>query len=133
MTNSPDFQSNIPEEYLNSDFDFGFTNVDESELNEILELDAAQTTPDEIADIQNKLSQILQMNSTCEGANQVKEQYDELLTAKLSEVEKIIIPLLVNLKKNTNKDYIYWPGATRDAQCNLQIQKVLSVTRNGSL
>ena len=128
----PDFQSDIPEEYLNSEFDFGFTKVDENELNNLLELDASQTTPDEIADIQGKLDQILQMNSTCEGANQVKEQYDELLAAKLQEVEKVIIPLLVNLKKNPGKDYIYWPGATRDAQCNLQIQKVLSVTR-GSL
>ena len=28
----PDFQQNIPEEYLNSDFDFGFTAVDADEL-----------------------------------------------------------------------------------------------------
>ena len=45
------------------------------------------------------------------------------------EVEKIVIPLLINLRKNKQKDYLYWPGGQREAQCNLQIEKLLNITR----
>jgi len=126
-----DFNQDIPEEYLSDDFDFGFTAADEGDLNELLELDASKTTPDEIAAIKSQLDLILEMNSTCEGANQVKAQYDELLKAKLLEIERAVVPLLLNLKKNKGKDYIYWPGKQREAQCDLQIQKVLGMTRSG--
>ena len=101
------------------------------EVAELLELDASKTTPDEIAAIKSQLDLILEMNSTCEGANQVKAQYDELLKAKLLEIERAVVPLLLNLKKNKAKDYIYWPGKQREAQCDLQIQKVLGMTRSG--
>tara|TARA_R110002073_G_scaffold74686_1_gene182622 strand:- start:156 stop:521 length:366 start_codon:yes stop_codon:yes gene_type:complete len=116
------------EEYSNGDFDFGFTAADEDELNALVHLDD-QTTPDEIKDMQEKLDLILQMNSTCEGAGAVKQQYDELLAAKMIEIERIILPLLLNLKKNKQKDYLYWPGGQREAKCDLQIQKVLNITR----
>ena len=109
-----DFNHDIPEEYLDDSFDFGFTAADDGDLNELLELDL-----------------ILEMNSTCEGANQVKAQYDELLKAKLLEIERAVVPLLLNLKKNKAKDYIHWPGKQREAQCDLQIQKVLGMTRSG--
>ena len=109
------------------DFDFGFTSVDEDELNNLLTGDA--TTPDEILAIKEKLDLILEINSTCDGASEVKQQYDELLAAKMDEVEKIVLPLLVNLKKNKVKDYLYWPGAQRETQCELQIQKLLNITR----
>ena len=119
----------IPDEYVNGDCDFGVTAADEDELNALVQLDDA-TTPDEIKEMQEKLDLILQMNSTCDGANQVKEQYDELLLAKMEEVEKVVLPLLVNLKKNKQKDYLYWPGGEREAKCELQIQKLLGITRS---
>jgi len=119
----------IPEDYLNGDFDFGFTAADEDELNALVKLDDA-TTPDEIKEMQDKLDLILQMNSTCDGANQVKEQYDELLSAKMEEIERTILPLLVNLKKNKEKDYLFWPGGEREAKCELQIQKIINITRS---
>ena len=119
----------IPEEFLEGEFDFGFTAADEDELNALVELDDP-TTPDEIKEMQEKLDMILQMNSTCDGAGQVKEQYDELLKAKMEEIEKSTLPLLLNLKKNKQKDYLYWPGAQRETQCELQIQKLLNVTRS---
>ena len=119
----------IPEEFLNGDFDFGFTAADEDELNSLVELDDP-TTPDEIKEMQEKLDLILQMNSTCDGAGQVKEQYDELIKVKMEEVERATLPLLLNLKKNKQKDYLYWPGGQRETQCELQIQKILNVTRS---
>ena len=119
----------ISDEFLNNDFDFGFTAADEDELNSLVQLDD-QTTPDEIKEMQEKLDLILQMNSTCEGSFAVKEQYDELLKVKMEEVEKVTLPLLLNLKKNKEKDYLYWPGGEREAKCDLQIQKLLNITRN---
>jgi hypothetical protein len=124
-----DNNQNIPEEYLNGDFDFGFTAADEDELNALVQLDD-QTTPDEIKEMQEKLDLILQMNSTCDGATAVKEQYDVLLKAKMEEVEKATLPLLLNLKKNKQKDYLFWPGGEREAKCDLQVQKILNITRN---
>ena len=56
-------------------------------------------------------------------------QYDELLKARMGEIEKVILPLLASLKKNTGKDYIFWPGKQREAQCDLQMQKLLNLTR----
>ena len=124
---SSDYQ--IPDEFLNDDFDFGFTAADEDELNALVQLDD-QTTPDEIKDMQEKLDLILQMNSTCEGSFAVKEQYDELLKVKMEEIEKVTLPLLLNLKKEKQKDYLYWPGGEREAKCDLQIQKLLNITRS---
>ena len=119
----------IPDEFLNDNFDFGFTSVDEDELNALVKIDD-QTTPDEIKEMQDKLDLILQMNSTCEGSVAVKDQYDELLRVKMEEIEKVTIPLLLNLKKNKQKDYLYWPGSQRETQCELQIQKLLNITRS---
>ena len=119
----------IPDEILNDEFDFGFTAADEDELNSLVQLDDA-TTPDEIKEMQEKLDLILQMNSTCEGTTAVKEQYDQLLQVKMEEIEKVTLPLLLNLKKNKQKDYLYWPGSQRDTQCDLQMQKLLNITRS---
>lgn len=120
--------SNIPEEYLNNDSDFGFTAADEDELNDLMNTSTIATS-EQLQGLQEKLDLVLAMNSTCEGAGAVKEQYDELIYAKMNEIEKVIMPLLVNLKKNKEKDYIHWPGLQREAQCDLQIQKILNITR----
>ena len=119
----------IPEEYLSGDYDFGFTSVDEDELNNLMNGDSTAPTSEEIQAIKDKLDLVLEMNSTCEGTTAVKEQYDELLAVKMEEVERAVLPLLINLKKNKTKDYLYWPGTQRVTQCELQIQKLLSATR----
>ena len=48
----------IPEELLNGDYDFGFTAADEDELNALVQLDD-QTTPDEIKEMQDKLDMLV--------------------------------------------------------------------------
>jgi len=114
---------------FDSDQSYGFMAVNEDELKELLGGKTAPASPDEIVANKEKLDLIMQMNSTCEGANAVKAQYDELLRAKMSEVEALVMPLLLNLKKNGDKDYMYWPGSQRVAQCDLQIQKIMNVTQ----
>lgn len=52
---------------------------------------------------------------------------EEEYKAKLRTVEQLIIPLLVNLMKNPDKDYIKWPN--RGPQIQKQIDKILAITR----
>lgn len=58
----------------------------------------------------------------------VKAATVEELKAKLLEVEKLIMPLLVNLMKDETKEYIRWPN--RKPVIESHIQKILSVTRS---
>ena len=122
-SNDPDFMDGFDNE------NYGFMAINEDELNEILDKTAG-AAPEEISDIQNKLDQILTLNSTCDGAADVKDQYDELMKAKMEEIENLVVPLLINLKKNETKDYLHWPGDQRKVQCDLQIEKLLRVTRS---
>jgi hypothetical protein len=108
---------------------FGFMAVNEDELNDIIS-SASSAAPEEIDEIQKKLDQIIELNSTCEGSVEVKAQYDVLMKAKMEEIEGLVLPLLINLKKNGTKDYLHWPGAQRESQCDLQIEKLLRVTRS---
>jgi len=64
-------------------FDFGFTAVDETELQAVQDAQKAK------GDVEVK-------------ANTNQEKLDKLYNA--------IIPLLNNLKKNPEKDYILWPN-----------------------
>jgi hypothetical protein len=70
-------------------FDFGFTAVDEQELEAVRE---AQTVANE-------------QSST------VSELED-----KLNSLYNAILPLLSNLKANPEKDYIYWPNRTEKVE-----------------
>lgn len=70
---------------LDNDFDFGFTAVDEDEL------EAVQAVTQ-------------QATEASQTANHLEEKIDKLYNA--------IIPLLSNLKKNPEKGYIYWPNRT---------------------
>jgi|TARA_B100001093_G_scaffold485788_1_gene520523 hypothetical protein len=64
-------------------FDFGFTAVTEEEL------DAVQDAVQSQAGVEENL---------------------ELLQAKVDKLYNSVIPLLTNLKKNPQKDYIHWPN-----------------------
>lgn len=111
---------------------FGFMAVNEDELKNLIGgvTEEEKVTPEQISEIQDKLQMIVEMNSTCEGAGAVKAQYDELLKAKMNEIEQLVLPLLINLKKNGDKDYLYWPGAQRTAQVELQAERILNITQN---
>lgn len=67
----------------NDFFDFGFSAVDESELESFQKATAE-----------------------AEEASSAASTYEE----KLNKLYNAISPLLSNLKKNPEKDYIYWPN-----------------------
>jgi hypothetical protein len=58
----------------------------------------------------------------------VKSTVDEETRLTLLKLEQLIMPLLVNLMKDSEtKDYIYWPN--RAAAMEKFIDKILSITR----
>ena len=59
------------------------------------------------------------INKTAETADDYK--------ARLSEVEKLIIPFLNKLYATADKEYIYWPN--RKTAIESQINKILKLTR----
>jgi hypothetical protein len=60
------------------------------------------------------------INKTAETADDYK--------ARLSEVEKMIIPFLQKLHSTGDKEYIYWPN--RKPIIEKQIEKILKLTRD---
>lgn len=68
---------------INLDFDFGFTAVDENELEAVQKV----TT---------------QASDTSASLQETEEKLNKLYNA--------ILPLLTNLKKNPEKEYILWPN-----------------------
>jgi len=59
--------------------------------------------------------------------SEVKSSVDTETRQKLQTIEKMIMPLLVNLMKNPEKEYIHWPN--RVPLIEKQIEKILSITR----
>ena len=99
----------IPQEYLTSDFDFGFTAVDEGEVADPIITDVKTANQEQL---ESQLQQVIDEHNT-----------------KLQQVEKLIIPLLLNLLKDADtKEYIKWPN--RRPVIEKQIEKILSITRS---
>ena len=107
-------------------FDFGFTAVDEP--------DAGTPTPqapnvnnDEILD---KLAQLEAKLLQVDNSGMVDEHralVESDVATKLRDVEDLVLPLLYNLQKNPEKEYIHWPNRT--AIIDKQIEKIKAVTR----
>jgi len=61
------------------------------------------------------------------------EEYKDLIRkdieGRLDDVEDLIIPLLVNLKGDAEKDYIYWPAENRIPALESQIEKIKEITQ----
>lgn len=101
----------IPEEYMH--YDFGFTGVSEAEYNS------------QITNVETKVKTEAEL--TVKQIEAQKDQIQAELSEKIEDLEKIIMPLLVNLLKTSDKEYIYWPNRKDTVQG--QIDKVLSITR----
>jgi len=131
----------IPEEYENS-YDFGFTAVDSEEqivekpvvnTHEIVapvsqEISILKTTIDAIYQKLDNLEEVI-LAGTNESFNidSYKGLVEKEAEQKLKEVEGLIMPLLVNLMKNPQKDFIKWPN--RVPVIESQIAKILAITR----
>jgi hypothetical protein len=129
----------IPKEYLDSEFDFGFSTTDDDSA-------VVQTTPavtsqeisepilERIRNLEVNVGEVLNIVERLENAStpldtdDYKALIEKDVKAKLTALEKMILPLLVNLMKNPEKDTIKWPG--RAPIIEKQIEKILAITRS---
>lgn len=129
----------IPQEYLfmRTAEDFGFSAVDETEVTQSVDpntlettviKEAVSTSSEAVARVEQKLDVILQLyNDGKLGIEMERQKLIEDTSKKLVELEKMIVPLLVNLMRNPEKEYIYWPN--RKDKIQEQIDRVLALTR----
>jgi hypothetical protein len=132
--------SKIPSEYLafRKEDDFGFSAVDESTLTRITDPNTLEDTiavkqtvvqsSESLQRVEEKLDSMLSLyNQGKLGLDAERQNMIADVKKNLKELEQLIMPLLVNLMKNPEKEYIYWPNRT--AKIQEQIDKVLSLTR----
>ena len=110
------------------DFDFGFTTVDaddveggedrvtETQIANEVASEVSSTVLEKIGDLEDKLSDVM---------DSIQVQREE--RTSMEEIEGLILPLLYNLLKNPEREYICWPNRTEVIQ--KQIDKILAVTR----
>jgi len=80
--------------------------------------------------IEGKLDTLLdRVDDTEATEEQIESKVSELTKSKMKELEKLILPLLVNFIKPESlaQEYIYWPN--RKEIIERQIQRVLQITR----
>jgi len=115
----------IPDEY--DSYDFGFSAVNDEEYK-------AKTTEVEkkIVEVQAKSQSFANLEKKIDSAikeiSYKKEYLEEKYIVDMGKVEQLILPLLYNLMKNPDKDYIYWPK--REEIITKQIEKIKDVTQD---
>ena len=133
--------------------DFGFTAVDQEELvtktgesagigedvakqlKAVAASSAGQANSAQIEALDSKVDLLQKLISNALGElDDHKDNLEAIDTKKeldykdrLIECEKLILPLLQNLMKNEDKEYIYWPN--RKAIITSQIERLQKVTR----
>ena len=119
---------------IDMNYDFGFTTVDEDEVQEfetaLLEK-VAKATHHETGALEAKMDKLLKLRED-DSSYQVlfekrKAELEEVYKGQMKKVEKLILPLLHNLMKNPENEYIKWPGRTEIVQ--KQINRIVSITR----
>lgn len=123
---------------MTDDIDFGFTAVDEEELRSIAPSQASEEVSEKLEStgeglklLEYKMDNVVdKLSEMLDEVETVKEYYSNekvIVNSKLKEVEDLILPLLNNLMKNKEKEYIFWPN--REAIITQQIERITSITR----
>jgi len=129
----------IPKEYLDSEFDFGFSTTDDDSAPVqatpvVTSQEISEPILERISNLEVNVGEVLNILERLENAStpldtdEYKGLIEKDVKAKLSAVEKLILPLLVNLMKNPEKDTIKWPD--RAPIIEKQIEKILAITRS---
>ena len=104
------------------------TDTLETTIGEVRELDFNGDGDVDFGDMNNHLIDLLARQDAAEAELEAKKkEFEEFKLKKLKAVEKLIVPLLKNLKSNPDKAYIHWPN--RAGVIDAQISKILSITR----
>lgn len=129
----------IPKEYLDSEFDFGFSTTETESTPavstpQVTSQEISEPIVERIRNLEINLGEVLTILERIENAgtsldtDEYKTLIEKDVKDKLVAVEKLILPLLVNLMKNPEKDTIKWPG--RAPIIEKQIEKILAITRS---
>jgi hypothetical protein len=129
----------IPSEY-NEIFDFGFTAVESEEsivekpvINNAPMVDGLSAVNDKVTAILDKIDYLEEIIKASAGSNAnfdidaYRTLVEKDVHDKLKKLEGLIMPLLANLLKNPDKDFIKWPN--RKPIIEAQISKILAITR----
>ena len=135
------------------DFDFGFELVDSPTPTDVpqetqsVSVDTAEID-DRLETIEGKINNVLNIvslsdssddirraiedqgssiSSALESVEEMKESLERDYEKKLEEVETLVLPLLVNLTRNPEREFIKWPNRAESVQGH--INKILEVTR----
>ena len=113
-------------------FDFGFTAVDDipTTTTEPTGPVTANIDDTQLQIILDKLERLEGLVLSSDNSDMINEHRTLLegdVSSKLKQVEDLILPLLYNLQKNPEKEYIHWPNRT--AVIDKQIEKIKAVPR----
>lgn len=116
----------VPAEYLS--LDYGFSAVDETTIRktDVVDTPVESTSSADILRIEEKIDALTSL------VFKLEERGDENITEaqlkdKIRKLEAIIVPLLNNLLKTADKEYILWPN--RGPVVQKQLDAVLAITR----
>lgn len=123
---------------FDTDFDFGITSVSSDQVDQskiqVEKLEQVSANSEGVTQRLGGIEDTLEyMKSVLELKNQEeldlkKQELYNAYSDRMKQVEKLTIPLLLNLAKNSDTNpYIHWPN--RKEIVEEQIQKILTVTR----
>jgi len=110
-----------------NEFDFGFTAVDEVPTEAAPQPAAPTINEDKIMDALKDLELKILSADNSGMVNEHRSLIESDVSTKLRDVEDLVLPLLYNLQKNPEKEYIHWPNRT--AIIDKQIERIKAVTR----
>ena len=119
---------------IDYNMDFGFTTVDEDEVQEFetaVQEKVAKATQQETGALEDKIDVLIKMrkddNSYQLLFEKRKAELEYVYKDQMKKLEKLVLPLLHNLMKNPENEYIKWPNRTTIVQ--KQINKIVAITR----
>ena len=119
---------------IDMNFDFGFTTVDEDEVQEFetaVQERVAKAAGHETGALEAKMDKLLKLREDDSSYQLLfekrKAELEEVYKEQMKKVEKLILPLLHNLMKNPENEYIKWPNRTKIVQ--QQINRIVAITR----
>ena len=97
----------------------------EDKINNVLNIVSLSDSSD---DIRRAIEdQGVSISTALESVEDMKENLQRDYERKLEEIESLVLPLLVNLTKNPEREFIKWPNRAESVQSH--INKILEVTR----
>jgi isoleucyl-tRNA synthetase len=117
--------------------DFGFSTISEdgfkseqiAPTTKIIEQEIEKAKSNQITGVENQLNKIWNLlDYHYQDIDKHKEAINKEFKNKMGDLENLIIPLLNNLAKSSNNEYIYWPNR-RDI-LEKHIEKITALTRD---